>query len=271
MVDVMNFFCKPKKTFAALIFIALVWLTFSLGQWQLGRAQEKQRLFEMQARALNTSPVWPTAAQLNIENLSYRPIELRGTFDPKALVYIDNRQINGAPAVQVVQGFEPEGVDFLIPVDRGLLPRDSSDPRRAPNMPVEALKDTERVALTGIILPHFAQSAELQGIHLRTKSEIYQEENNGFQVWSNFNLEAFKKKVERPVSHFVVTLQPIVHNAQTSVTIRKINGFYQVTLPLQPQVSKHRGYAFQWFAMSATLVVFTLFFVYREFYKGKKI
>jgi cytochrome oxidase assembly protein ShyY1 len=54
-----------------------------------------------------------------------------------------------------------------------------------------------------------------------------------------------------------------------------VGGFYHLAVPLQEQVAKHKGYAFQWFTMSAVLVLLTLFFVYREFfrsefYKGNK-
>ena len=106
---------KVKLTFTLLIGATLVWLTFSLGQWQTGRAQEKQTLFDAQARALAAEPVSPASAQLDLDNLSYRKIELKGRFEAKALIYIDNRQVNGRPAVQVVQGFRPEGESFLIP------------------------------------------------------------------------------------------------------------------------------------------------------------
>lgn len=273
MVNAVNSPGKTKLAFTVLIGAALVWLTFSLGQWQTGRAGEKQALFDAQARALAASPISPGSVQLDLDNLSYRKIELRGFFDAKALIYIDNRQINGRPAVQVVQGFQPEGSGFLIPVDRGLLLRDPADPRRAPSMPPVSEQGVEPVELQGTILPRFAQSAELRGLLLGSADEIYVEESNGFQVWSNFSVERFAEQVGQPVSNFVVTLQPVAQTAEAlalAEPVKQVNGFYHVAVPLQEQVAKHRGYAFQWFTMSAVLVLLTLFFVYREFYKGNK-
>lgn len=267
---------KTKLAFSILIGAGLVWMTFSLGQWQTGRAQEKQALFDAQARALAAAPISPASAQLDLDNLSYRKIELKGRFKAKALIYIDNRQINGRPAVQVVQGFEPEGAQFLIPVDRGLLLRDPADPRRAPDMPVDAVEmEGEVRTLSGTILPRFAQSAELRGMQLGEADEIYREESNGFQVWSNFRVEEFERQVGQSVSNFVVTLQPVAQTGETQPETRKVDGFYHVPVPLQEQVAKHKGYAFQWFAMSAVLLLLTLLFVYREFfrsefYKGNK-
>lgn len=273
MVNAVNSPGKTKLAFTVLIGAALVWLTFGLGQWQTGRAQEKQALFDAQARALAASPISPVSAQLDLDNLSYRKIELRGTFDAKALIYIDNRQINGRPAVQVVQGFQPEGAGFLIPVDRGLLLRDPANPRRAPKMPSSALEHIEAIELRGTILPRFAQSAELRGLLLGSTGEIYVEESGGFQVWSNFSVGKFAEQAGKPVSNFVVTLQPVAQTTEAQAaadTAQRVDGFYHVAVPLQEQVAKHKGYAFQWFTMSAVLVLLTLFFVYREFYKGNK-
>lgn len=273
MVKAVNSPGKTKLAFTVLIGAGLVWLTFSLGQWQTGRAQEKQALFDVQARALAASPISPASAQLDLDNLSYRKIELRGTFDAKALIYIDNRQVNGRPAVQVVQGFQPEGAGFLIPVDRGLLLRDPADPRRAPNMPSGSAGGGEPVELRGTILPRFAQSAELRGLQLGSADEIYVEESNGFQVWSNFSADKFAERAGQAVSNFVVTLQPVAQTTEVQAqaeTAQQVDGFYHVAVPLQAQVAKHKGYAFQWFTMSAVLVLLTLFFVYREFYKGNK-
>jgi surfeit locus 1 family protein len=261
---------KTKLGFSILIGAGLVWMTFSLGQWQTGRAEEKQALFDAQARALAAAPVTPGTAQIDLDNLSYRKIELKGRFEAKALIYIDNRQVNGRPAVQVVQGFRPENANFLVPVDRGLSLRDPAEPRRAPDMPSDTGTPGELVELTGTILPRFAQSAELRGMQLGDKNEIYREESNGFQVWSNFSVDEFEKEVGQPVSNYVITLQPVAQAGETQPETRKVNGFYHVAVPLQEQVAKHRGYAFQWFAMSAVLVLLTLFFVYREFYKGNK-
>ena len=266
---------KVKLLFTLLIGAGLVWLTFSLGQWQTGRAQEKQTLFDAQARALAAEPVSPASARLDLDNLSYRKIELRGRFEAKALIYIDNRQVNGRPAVQVVQGFRPEGANFLIPVDRGLLLRNPAESRLAPNMPAGAMRDGEMFNLQGTILPRFAQSAELRGIALGDAENIVMAQSNGFDVWSNFSVNEFEKRTGEPVSNFVVTQQPVAQTTGQQPQASIAGGFYHLAVPLQEQVAKHRGYAFQWFTMSAVLVLLTLFFVYREFfrsefYKGNK-
>lgn len=89
-------------------------------------------------------------------------------------------------------------------------------------------------------------------------------------MWSNFNADEFEKHTGEAVSNFVVTQQPVAQTAGQHSQARKVDGFYHLPVPLQEQVAKHKGYAFQWFSMSAVLALLTLFFVYREFYKGNK-
>ncbi len=73
----------------------------------------------------------------------------------------------------------------------------------------------------------------------------------------------------------MVTQQPVAQTTGQQPQASIAGGFYHLAVPLQEQVAKHRGYAFQWFTMSAVLVLLTLFFVYREFfrefYKGNKM
>lgn len=268
MVEAVKSPGRLKLAFTLLIGASLVWLTYSLGQWQTGRAEEKQQLSDRQAVALAASPITPSTAVLDLDNMSYRKIELRGRFLPKALIYIDNRQVNGRPAVQVVQAFRPEGAQFLVPVDRGLLLRNPATPRQAPGFPAED-QDGKLIDLKGTVLPRFAQSAELRGAQLGSAGDIHREESNGLQVWSNFSAEEFEKLLNEPVSNFVVTLQPVAQIESKPQEAVKVDGFYHLAVPLQEQVAKHRGYAFQWYSMSAVLVLLTLFFVYREFYKSK--
>ncbi|HEX4918343.1 MAG TPA: SURF1 family protein [Limnobacter sp.] len=271
---------RGKLMLTLLLGFGMAALTFNLGQWQTARATQKQALHNQQVAALAAAPITPLQAVVDLDNLSYRKVELKGRFIPGALVYIDNRQVNGRPAVQVVQAFQPDGAEHVVPVDRGYLLRDPREPRVAPPMPGPDLDGPGRgqgVLLQATLLPRFAQAAELQGIGLGEQGNIHQEQNNGQAVWSNFDSLLFEKHVKRPVSNFVLTQQPVLvelGDASAAVSgydTKQRNGFYHSAVALPEQVAKHRGYAFQWFSMTAALVLLTLFFVYREFYRGKSI
>ncbi|HEX4843782.1 MAG TPA: SURF1 family protein [Limnobacter sp.] len=268
---------RGKLMLTLLLGFAMATLTYNLGQWQTGRAAQKQALHDQQVAALAAAPITPMQSVVDLDNLSYRKVALKGRFIPDALVYIDNRQVNGRPAVQVVQAFQPEGAAHVVPVDRGLLLRDPREPRLAPSMPgqaVDAPGQGGEVLLQATLLPRFAQAAELHGMALGAQGDVHQEQNNGRAVWSNFDPTLFATLVNRPVSNFVLTEQPVLVAmgdlaATPAAGVTQRNGFYHSAVALPEQVAKHRGYAFQWFSMTVALVLLTLFFVYREFFKGK--
>ncbi|HEX4878721.1 MAG TPA: SURF1 family protein [Limnobacter sp.] len=268
---------RGKLLLTLLLGLGMAAITFNLGQWQSGRAQQKQALHDQQVEALAAAPITPVQPLVDLDNLSYRKVELKGRFIPDALVYIDNRQFNGRPAVQVVQAFQPDGAEHVVPVDRGLLLRDPREPRLAPPMPspvVDVPGQGGPVVLQATLLPRFAQAAELRGMGLGVQGRIHREKSNGHAVWSNFDLALFEQEYKRPVSNFVLTEQAVLvasvqGRALPANQAAQRNGFYHSAVALPEQVAKHRGYAFQWFSMTVALVLLTLFFVYREFFKGK--
>lgn len=278
-----------KLVFSLLLGFGLASVTFNLGQWQTDRAQQKMDLHQRQVKALNAEALSFKERKIDLDALSYRKLEVAGQYQPKALVYIDNRQINGRPAVQVIQGFKPDGASFLIPVDRGLLLRDPRNPREAPPMPslgsalavaTDSASEATSFLLKATLLPRFPQSAELWGISLgQAKDAIHKSTASGYEVWSNFSTEEFQKLTGQEVSNYVLTVQPMEQNTEhgegasnvsTSGVTQK-EGFYMSAVKLSEQVAKHKGYAFQWYAMTTALILLTLFFTYREFFARVKV
>lgn len=260
---------KPiKLLFTLVLGFGLASVTFNLGQWQTNRAQQKMDLHQQQVKALNAEALTFKEQVVDVDALSYRKVEIAGQYDPKAFIYIDNRQVNGRPAVQVIQGFRPQGAEFLIPVDRGLLLRDPRNPRQAPSMPAVSMKSGETsFVLKATLLPRFAQSAELWGISVgQAKDAIHRERSSDFEVWSNFSTDEFQKLTQQKISNYVLTVQPMENTSEQASGVTQKEGFYISSVKLPEQVAKHKGYAFQWYAMTTVLILLTLFFTYREFF-----
>ncbi len=264
-----------RLVFAVLFGVGMALITFNLGQWQSGRAEQKQALHNRQVAALEAAPITPQQPTVDLDNLSYRKVSLEGRFIPGALVYIDNRQVNARPAVQVVQAFQPKGADHVVPVDRGLLLRSPARPREAPPMPgqeVDPAGHGEPLVLLATLLPRFAQSAELRGLSLGAEGQVHTHQSNGVSVWSNFDVDLFGQLVGLPVSNYVLTQQPVLVQAPAGAAgtppVQALAGFHHVAAELPEQVAKHRGYAFQWYSMTVALLLLTGFFVYREFFRG---
>ncbi|NJM33189.1 MAG: SURF1 family protein [Limnobacter sp.] len=298
--------------------LGLAALTFKLGLWQTERAHQKQVLLERQQAALLAQPVVPQSAKLSMASLEYRRVGVKGRFLPQTRLYVDNRQFQGLPAVQAIEGFQPEGADFVIPVDRGYVLRNPSQPRRAPEWP-QQVQPVARVAtmptpaptptliltptqagnggaapsqplsrpegnttdLHGILLSHFPRSAELRGLRLSNTQNILKAQENGYRVWSNFSLSEFEALAALPVSNYVVTQQLVPEQTSASHTTatqplgnggsrvgqQPLSGFYRGAIALNAQIDRHRGYALQWFGLTAVLVCMVGFLVFRSVYR----
>ena len=81
-------------TLAAVLVAAL---TFSLGQWQLRRAAQKEGI-QTAINAKNTLPALDArslAATENIADEVYRKVVLQGVWQSAHTVYLDNRPMSG--------------------------------------------------------------------------------------------------------------------------------------------------------------------------------
>ena len=92
-----------------------------LGYWQLGRAREKQALFEAFMAAGEDTV---DAGDLPFEQLArYQRIRLHGSYDSTRQVLLDNMpSVSGQPGYRVLTPFERSDGRGWVIVDRGWLP-----------------------------------------------------------------------------------------------------------------------------------------------------
>lgn len=235
---------------------ALGTLTFNLGQWQTRRAEEKQALEIQREAALVADVLTPTSATLpDVSGFRFRRVRLQGAFIPGAWVALDNRLIAGRPAVSVVQAFRVHPAGFVVAVDRGLLPRNPADPRALPAVP----EIDQTVTIEGFFLERFARTAELWGLRVADASQIHR---NG-REWSNFNASDFeleyREQLGRPSPD-----APVLANYVVQQTGPSSEGFVRNPPQWSSDVSKHRGYAFQWYSLTVVLVIMVGVLVWRE-------
>lgn len=216
---------------AALLGIAV---TARLGVWQLDRAAQKQALITAIAERGAMPPLaaadlatTPEAAEAQHQ----RQVRLRGRFLAQTTVYLDNRQMRERPGFFVVTPLAlPDGT--AVVVQRGWVPRDAVDPTRvvAPAPPDGEVEIDARIA------PPPSRLYELDGAG---RGPIRQ----------NLDLQAYRLEVGRP-------LRPL--------SVQQLGDTGDGLLRDWPQgrldVSKHHGYAVQWFALSLLLAGLTLWF-----------
>jgi surfeit locus 1 family protein len=205
-------------------------LTARLGLWQLDRAGQKLSLHEAQV-ARGALPALDSAAlarvPAEVDAQVHRRVVLEGRWLAPHTVYLDNRQMNGRPGFFVVTPLQLAAGDAVL-VQRGWIPRHAYERERL--APVDTPAGPVRVE--GRIAPGLTRLYEFDGA---ASGPIRQ----------NLALDEFARETGlalRPLA--VVQLQ----EAQVGA-----DGLLRQWAPATPDVSKHHGYAFQWFALSALI------------------
>jgi len=214
-------------TLAALAGIAL---TVALGIWQLDRGDEKtamgERLKSAQARPL----IAIHAAELNAADVAWQRVEANGRFAADYTVFIDNRVLNGVVGYHVVTPLKIEGGERYVLVNRGWVAA-TADRRTLPKI----VTPPATLRVSGI--------ASVPGERQFELSTRVAEGN----VWQNLTLSRYRATVNIP-------LQPVVIQ-QDSVVDDGLKREWQAT---GPSPDRNYGYAFQWFAMAAAILVYYL-------------
>ena len=98
-------------------------LTFSLGQWQTGRAQQKETQHAAALRANQQAALVVGATLLPAELVAHRKVILYGAFLPNSTIYLDNRFYKSQPGVHVLTAFQPNQAHApIVMVNRGWMP-----------------------------------------------------------------------------------------------------------------------------------------------------
>jgi surfeit locus 1 family protein len=225
--------------------VVAVGVTAALGQWQLGRAHDKQALqkaMDLQSakspltvQALLTAPSPP--------DLIHQRARLRGVWVPAATVFLENRPMNGRAGFYVLTPLKLEGSDRSIVVQRGWAPRNFSTREQLPEL------DTPMglVEIDGRIAPPPSRLYQLGTAH------------SGL-IRQNIDLVEFEAEIGLPLM---------------AVTLREDGKASQGLLRDWPAVNlgfeKNQGYALQWFGMSGLFALLFIWFqvIRRFFYRPK--
>lgn len=222
---------KPRlvTTLAAGAGIAL---TLALANWQLGRAHEKEALAARLAALARDPAVTLSADAIRAEDLEWRRVTVRGRFEPKYSVFIDNRVRRGVAGYHVMMPLAIGGGSRYVLVNRGWIAGTGDRARlpevRTPDGPVE---------ITGLAVTPSRRFLELS-------SRAAQAEG---RVWQNLTLERYR-------TAYPIALQPIVIQQDSPLD----DGLVREWDPPDLGVERHYGYAFQWLALALTILAIYL-------------
>jgi cytochrome oxidase assembly protein ShyY1 len=224
--------------------VALVALGIALGNWQTRRAQEKTALqarLEQRAAApalvLGPAPQDPAAVE-------FRRIIVTGEFVLKWPIFLDNRPLDGRSGYILLMPFKIAGSNMHVLVARGWLPRDPSGQTRIPSFSTLA----GPVTIEGIAVTRLPRVMQLGAPPRVWPGAIVQNLEVGEVAASGgMNMQPFLIEQTGPG----VPGETLVRKWPAPAT----------------DVDRHRGYAFQWYALAAMAFVF---FVITGFRSGAK-
>lgn len=228
-----------RRAGVAVLLAALVTaaLTARLGVWQMDRAAQKSELQQTldQRRSLPPLATQDLARdEAGLREQVHRRIELQGTWQGEATVYLENRQMQGRPGFFVLTPLRlSDGTAVLV--QRGWLPRDPTDRTRvaAAALPDGPVQVSARIAPPPARLYEFAAAAP-------------------GPIRQNLDLAAFAQETRlslRPMSALQLPTQATAED-----------GLLREWPAPAADVHKHHGYAAQWFALSALTIALYVWF-----------
>ncbi|MGN6151935.1 MAG: SURF1 family protein [Lysobacteraceae bacterium] len=204
----------------------------TLGVWQLGRAEWKRDLLQRAAQALSDRRPKPLAVIGDTtRDRAYDWVDVEGRFVEAPAVLLDNQGRDGQVGVRAYRAFAiTDGPAVLVDLGWVAIPGD----RRMPAVP----RDAARTRLTGLLLP-----PPSKGLALGEPAAL----PDGDLLVTWVDPVALRARLRAP------TLAPRVLRPAPEAGFGFERDFDILPNTMPPE--RHVGYAVQWFALSATVLV----------------
>lgn len=220
--------------FISMVTLVVAYILFSLGQWQLSRAEYKENLQEKIAQRQNLPVVNLEQLSGSIDERRYHPVNVEGYYDHTKQFLLDNRIVNGAVGYDVFTPFHTKN-DATILINRGFV-RQGKSRQALPDVTVS----NQMVKLSGLI-----NRAPSKGIIL---ADNLHHADKWPVVLQYVDLEELSEMLNYQLMDMVLLL----NKDENSKLI------YHLPV-LNLNADKNHGYAFQWFAMTLTVCLLYLF------------
>ena len=215
---------RPWPALAAAVGIAL---TLGLGQWQLGRAHDKEALQQRFLERGREPPLLLGPRAIRADEVALRKVEARGKFEPGWIIFLDNRLQRHRAGYHVLMPLRISGTNKHVIVNRGWIAATGDRAR----LPTVATPEGE-IVVHGTAQAVSDRYVELSGAVAEGR------------VWQNLTLDRYRAATGLDVHPIVVQ--------QESATD---DGLVREWTPPDFGRNTHLAYAFQWFSLSAAILV----------------
>ena len=232
---------RPSGLLTLVLFL-LVFLFATLGTWQAKRAVEKSAI-ERQHQLATTLSLEKAISQ----DSRFSRIKLSGHYDTNRHFLLDNQIWHGRAGVYVFTPFYTVSGTTIL-VNRGWLPL-APDRKTMPEIPTPQ----DEIVLRGIL-----NTPPVPGRILGSRDKL----NKGQwpQLVTYLNLTDISGSLELPLENWIIQLS---ESDQSGFEGREWK-------PVFLSSSRHKGYAFQWFALATVSIVMWVFFGFKNSTGSKK-
>lgn len=230
------------KIIPVAVYVLLMALLLALGNWQLGRAEEKRLYLKMQAQGLAAETIkLDGISEESLESLRYKKVIATGHYDEAHQFLIDNQISGGKAGYFVLTPFLLAGQNKAVLVNRGWIPLTASRVV-LPAVPVSGAQTT----ISGRINNFPAVGVKLAGSEIPTDTWP--------SVVQVVDAQTLAKKLGYPLFLFQIELDKNLPD-----------GFkrdWQTVAVMLPE--QHMAYAIQWFALAFTLTILFIWYSFKK-------
>ena len=215
--------------FLAAVMVALIAL--SLGNWQSRRAEEKQRLASEQATQAALPPLDMQLVEEGKAPAYFRSVQMTGSFIAQWPIYLDNRPYQGKAGFYLLMPFKLKDSEQTLLVMRGWLPRDAQNRLQLPITPTP------------------------QGL-LQLEGKVRESVGHVMQLGSEPPLQSGVIRQNLEVTELSKASGLKLENFIIEQTNETEDGLIRDWPEASLGIEKHRGYAFQWYGLAVTALLF---------------
>jgi len=205
-------------------------ITFSLGLWQVDRANQKTEIINNYDSIINNP-----AVEFKIENdfINWQPVYLTGEFTD-IILYEDNALLSGKAGFKIYHLFKTIDNSYIF-IHRGFIERKTIKN----DLPIIEIPKGEK-RLSGTILKK-NQNSFVQNI-----------DESDPRIIQQFSIKDIIKK-------FTFLEEVLVYEGLMNLSSYDPLKLISIEKPINMTASKHIGYAIQWFGLCLALLILTIY------------
>lgn len=225
-----SFRFQPGLISSIVVLIGIT-ILFSLGRWQLDRAEVKRVILQDVENRKTSKPMQLTELD-TISDKNYYHLQVAGKFDNKHYLLLDNRIYKSKPGFEVIQPLVIK--DRVVLVNRGWIPL----PRDRNDLPTIPIIEQEMLVIGEVNIP---------GAAIVLKADQLSADKSWPQLVQSIEIEALTKLYQE----LGMKIEPWVlrQDADDDPFYRRLWFF----VSMKPE--QHIGYAVTWFGLALVLLI----------------